>query len=284
MNKMKKTNWRLPYESRTHSQHGEDGIIKVMTDAIANPNQFVFEIGWGSGTENMSRALFEQGWSGIGIDGAREPHADLVVPDQFEYRGMYVDMHNLEEAFSGVPQELDFFSLDIDSFDFEVARWALEQGYRPRTVCVEFNQGFGVRAQASFPWLAAAGRPKRVYDKHHCYGSSLAKYQALWTHHGYEFFTVDSSFVNAFFYDPAQVSLPDGLPRLDHSALPTQQDAVLPVLQQHGFWSRHLDRVYQEFTSVAPIAACDASIDPMLDHQNSNETEPAGAATDPDQT
>jgi hypothetical protein len=284
MNKTKKTKWQLPYESRTHSQHGEDGIIKIMTDAITDPNRFVFEIGWGSGTENMSRALFEQGWSGIGIDGAREPHADLVVPDQFEYRGMYVDMHNLEDAFKGVPQDLDFFSLDIDSFDFEVARWALAQGYRPRTVCVEFNQGFGPSVQASFPWLEAAGRPKRVYDKHHCYGSSLAKYQALWTHHGYEFFTVDSSFVNAFFYDPAQVRLPAELPRLDQWALPSQQDNVLPVLELHGFWSQHLDQVYRSFSSVAPTDACDASTAPTPGPDSSSETVPVGAANDHDQT
>ena len=284
MNKTKKTKWQLPYESRTHSQHGEDGIIKIMTDAITDPNRFVFEIGWGSGTENMSRALFEQGWSGIGIDGAQEPHADLVVPDQFEYRGMYVDMHNLEDAFKGVPQNLDFFSLDIDSFDFEIARWALAQGYRPRTVCVEFNQEFGPSVQASFPWLAAAGRPKRVYDKHHCYGSSLAKYRALWTHHGYEFFTVDSSFVNAFFYDPDQVRLPAELPRLDQWALPSQQDNVLSVLELHGFWSQQLDQVYRPFSLTEPTDACDANTDPTPDLDGSNGIEPTASTIDLDQT
>ena len=55
---MKKNKWRLDYESQTYSQHGEDGIIQVLTDAIQHPNRFVFEIGWGSGDQNMSRNLF----------------------------------------------------------------------------------------------------------------------------------------------------------------------------------------------------------------------------------
>ena len=283
MNKMKKTKWRLPYESRSHSQHGEDGIIKVMTDAIHDPNRFVFEIGWGSGVENMSRNLFEQGWSGIGIDGAREPHPDLVLPDQFCYRAMYVTPDTLSTAFQAVPQDLDFFSLDIDSFDFDVAHWALMQGYRPKTVCVEINQNFGPEIEASFAWQSPQNRPKRIYDKRYLYGSSLAKYQALWCGHGYRFFTIDSSSVNAFFYDPEQVGPIPELPVLDNSELGCQLDRVSAVIDAHPYWQHHRSLIYQRSIEHAPIAACDSSIDPMPDHQNSSGTEPTGAATDPDQ-
>jgi len=281
---MTDSTWRLPYESCRYSQHGEDGIIQLMTNAICDPNRFVFEIGWGSGVENMSRNLFEQGWRGIGIDGAREPHPALVLPDQFSYRSMYVTPHTLPTAFEGVPQDLDFFSLDIDSFDFDVAHWALNNGYRPKTVCVEINQTFGPDIEASFPWQSPQNRPKRIYDKRHLYGSSLAKYQVFWCGHGYRFFTIDSSSVNAFFYDPEQVGPIPDVPILGNSELGCQLDRVSSVIDAHPYWQHHRSLIYRRSIEHAPIDACDSSIDPMPDPQNSNGTEPAGAATDPDQT
>ena len=122
--------YHLPYESQTHSQHGEDGIIAVMTQAILDPNRFVFEIGWGSGKQNMSRCLMEQGWSGIGIDGAHQPHPGLVIPDNFQYRQLYVDPSQFASAFEGVPEDMDFFSLDIDSFAPRLSFfWAVGMNY-----------------------------------------------------------------------------------------------------------------------------------------------------------
>jgi len=238
--------YRLPYESKHHSQHGEDGIIEIMTAAIRSPNRFVFEIGWGSGKENMSRNLMEQGWSGIGIDGAREPHPDIRLPDCFEYRMMYVEPSKFDTAFRGVPRDLDFFSLDIDSFDFEVAQWALNNGYRPKTVCLEFNHRFGATVQASFPWAAPApGRPKFVYNKHWFHGVSLAKYRALWQSRGYRYFGFDSSCVNVFFYDPDQVSNLDH-PVLMPSDLCTQQDTVKSVIEADAYWGDKVADIYRE--------------------------------------
>lgn len=238
--------YRLPYENQQHSQHGEDGIIAVMTQAILNPNRFVLEIGWGSGKQNMSRALMEQGWSGIGIDGAREPHPDIKIPTQFEFRHMLVEPGNLEQAFRGVPTDLDFFSLDIDSFDFEVAAWALEHGYRPRTVCLEFNYRFGPQVQASFPWVPRTlGRKKFVYNKHQFHGVSLAKYRALWQKHGYRYFGFDSSGVNVFFYDPEQLQPLDHLLCLTEADLNCQQDQVKPIIESDDYWKQHLNTIYQ---------------------------------------
>lgn len=244
---MKTSHWKLPYESQTYSQHGEDGIIKVMTDAIVNPNRFVFEIGWGSGKENMSRNLFEQGWSGVGIDGARLPHPDIVIPEQFEYRCLYVRPDELETAFSGVPKDMDFFSLDIDSFDYEIAAWALSNEYRPKTVCLEFNCHFGPSTRARFPWAPMVpGRPKHVYNKRILYGSSLAQYRSLWESHGYRWFGFDSSCVNTFFYDPDQVTDLGDQPILTEPDLRCQEDRVRPAIAQDPYWQDRCDEIYIE--------------------------------------
>jgi hypothetical protein len=239
--------YHLPYESQTYSQHGEDGIIAVMTEAILDPNRFVFEIGWGSGKQNMSRCLMEQGWRGIGIDGAHEAHPGLHIPSTFQYRQLYVDPTRFDEAFSGVPKDMDFFSLDIDSFDYEVARWALDNGFRPKTVCLEFNQRFGPEVQASFPWAAPApGRKKIVYNKHLFHGVSLAKYRALWQAHGYQYFGFDSSGVNVFFYDPGTVGDLSALPRLHDHMLAVQTDLVRDKVLQDDYWRDRVTDIYQE--------------------------------------
>lgn len=242
---MKTHNWRLDYEKQTYSQHGEDGIIKVMTDAIRQPNKFVFEIGWGSGKENMSRNLFEQGWSGIGIDGARQPHPGLIIPDQFQYRCFYVQPDRLSEAFQDVPHDMDFFSLDIDSFDYEVASWALANGYRPKTVCLEFNCHFGPYVQASFPWAPLTlDRPKHVYNKKIFYGCSLARYRQLWEGHGYRWFGFDSSCVNTFFYDPDQVNDLTHWQTLVESDLRYQHDQVQAAIESHPYWIQRRADIY----------------------------------------
>ena len=270
---MKSPRWQLPYESRTYSQCGEDGIIKVMTDAIINPNRFVFEIGWGSGKENMSRALIDRGWSGIGIDCEHDLHPGLVLPDRFRFRKMYVDLDRIGDAFEGVPVDLDFFSLDIDSFDFEVAAWALQNGYRPKTVCLEFNHRFGSTVQASFPWAPMyPGRPKRVYDKSFLHGVSLSKYQVLWSQFGYQFFTIYSSRVNL---DP-------NLPQLDNADLSSHDDTVLPVVLANEYWSSRHSEIYQTVRLAAPTVACASSIDQTPDLDGSNGIEPTASTNDPD--
>lgn len=217
-----------------------------MTAAIRDPNRFVFEIGWGSGNENMSRSLIEQGWRGIGIDGVREPHPGLRLPECFEYRALYVQPDRFGEAFKGVPPDMDFFSLDIDSFDFEVARWALDNGYRPCAVCLEFNHRFGPDVQASFPWAPPyPGRRKFVYNKREFHGVSLAKYRALWQGHGYRYFGFDSSCVNVFFYDPGQVDALDDLPIQSAGDLCTTTDTVREFIQADQYWHTRETEIYQ---------------------------------------
>jgi hypothetical protein len=48
----------------------------------------------------------------------------------------------------------DFFSLDIDSFDYEVASTLLKSGFRPAVVCCEINKNFGIFVErfTSYEW------------------------------------------------------------------------------------------------------------------------------------
>ena len=233
--------YKLPYEDRYYSQHGEDGIIQAMTTAIQVPNRYFLEIGWGDGTQNMTRNLIEQGWQGVAVDGGHQSRISL--PSGVEFRSLFITPDSLDQALAGVPQDLDFFSLDIDSFDFEVVAWIMARGYRPRTVCLEFNHRFGDTAVASFPWTQQRG--KGIYNKQHFHGVSLAKYREFWQAQGYTYFGFDSSCVNVFFYDARSVQSLAHLPVLGNEHLPNIQDQVRPVVEQHAYWSTRLDNIYQ---------------------------------------
>lgn len=237
----------LPYEKAGHSQHFEDGIIEVMTDAIIDPNQTFLEIGFGEGTQNMTLSLIKKGWKGVGIDGfeyeALNPEAKSKL---LKYKKMFVEPKNLNEAFADTPKDVDFFSLDIDSFDFEVCRWLLRNEYRPKTVCLEFNPRFGPIIEASFPYEERV--KKKPYRKKGTYGSSIAKYKKLWEHYGYRYFTYDTSLTNLFFYHPETVKDLSHLPVHTLEEFPIKQDDNKKIIIHFGYWVGRLDEIYKDFT------------------------------------
>jgi hypothetical protein len=235
--------FKLPYERHIYSQHGEDGIIQVMVDAIVNPTKTFLEIGWGEGGNNMTRNLMDQGWQGVGID--RVDVDDQLYPPGFTYINLNVEPSTYAQAFSHTPKLFDFFSLDIDSFDYDVAAWMLAQGWRPKTVCVEINPKFGYTALARCPWLPPM--KKKLYRKTVIYGASIRKYQQLWQHYGYCSFGFDSTATNAFFYHPDHVSSLDHLPQLAAEDFPyNNSDVVDQLLQQHSFWKHNIHLIYSE--------------------------------------
>lgn len=232
----------LPYERQGFSQNHETGIIELLLSGLAAPQRTFVEIGFGDGTQNMTLDLLHQGYHGIGIDG--HDWADCVTEhwdaQLIKIKQMITPVTVLDLITDAYMQP-DFFSLDIDSFDYEVARNLLAQGFAPAVVCCEINQHFGAE-WASFPYIADA--KKKTYDRKFHYGCSLPKYQALWHGHGYEFFTVDTQAVNAFWFDPKRVTVDLTLPR--HQDL----DAIDPNIirnhiQQHWFWHDRSQEIYQ---------------------------------------
>lgn len=232
----------LPYERNQYSQNGEDGIIHAMTSRIIDPNKIFLEIGWGDGSCNMTRALAESGWTGVGVDAMYQPDPTVTYPKDFIFKSMMVNPDNFAEAFADTPPNVDFFSLDIDSFDYDVCAWLLVHGRRPKTVCVEINPRFGAKAMASFPYKPRT--KKKLYKKTSIYGSSIAKYKSLWEHHGYRYFGYDSTLTNAFFYDPDQVA-PIDLPVHTLEEFPVKEDTMLERIQEHPYWKSLINEIYK---------------------------------------
>lgn len=232
----------LPYEKNIYSQNGEDGIIEQLTSAIKDCNKTFLEIGWGDGTCNMTRLLAERGWTGIGIDAMYTPSLSVKYPDSFVFRQMMVNLDNLAEAIEGTSNDVDFFSLDIDSFDFEVSRWILEQGYRPKTVCLEINPRFGASVQASFPFKQRT--KKKIYRKTSFYGVSILKYKRLWESYGYKYFGYDSTQTNVFFYHSDTVNSLEHLPVHTLEEFPITQDLMESIISEYDFWNQYKQEIY----------------------------------------
>jgi len=186
----------LPYEYKSSSQHREDGIIDLLCSHINNPNHCAIEIGSGTGEQNMIRNLIEnRGYRGVGHD---LQSATWAHPD-YEHRIRAVALGQIESLVRSWPTcTPDFFSLDIDSFDFWVLKDLLyNHDFQPAVMCLEYLSYYRDLIVSARPGLAK-------YKKTYC-GCSLGAYKLLTERFGYRFFTVDTFGVNSFFYHPDRI-------------------------------------------------------------------------------
>jgi len=203
---MTKKSLSLPYEAKIHSQHAEDGIIGTLLDFLIDPNYIAIEIGSGNGAENMIRNLVaNRSYQGFGHDLL----PSCWVHSNYQHRAGPVTLNNLAtlvEIWSTL--EPDFFSLDIDSYDFWILKQLLSQhNFRPAVMCVEYLCYYG-------PDLECSVKPDlELYTFKKC-GASLSAYKKLLEIYGYEFFSCDSRGVNAFFYRPGALKNLDQLQQL----------------------------------------------------------------------
>lgn len=232
----------LSYEERNTSQNGEDGIIRVMVNHIRNPNRKFLEIGWGDGSANMTTNLLQQGWGGVAVDQA-DPAPGTTDYAELLHFQEYVYPHTCKKYLEHVQLDCDFFSMDIDSFDYDVVKELLELGFRPKTVCVEINKLFGINVVASFPYQDKTASKKKLYRKTSHFGCSLEKFRRLWSQFGYVYFGYDSSATNAFFYHRDTCNKIE-LPILSDEQFPVQEDRVLDIINEHPYWRENQQLIY----------------------------------------
>jgi hypothetical protein len=235
----------LPYEKQITSQHGEDGIIEQMIDAIhTTRNKQFLEIGWGDGGTNMTWHLMtQQGWTGVGVDAQAPKKGYDLFPTGFHHFQEFVYPSTCRKYLEHVSLDCDFFSLDIDSFDYEIAKELMAAGFRPKTVCVEINKFFGAKAIGSFPYEERT--KKKMYHKLRYSGVSLMKYIKFWEHYGYQYFGYDSSCTNAFFYKKNQCHQID-LPILRLEDFPYQDHFQMLENIKGTFWEDKEQEIFQK--------------------------------------
>jgi len=200
-------------EFKQYSQHGEDGVIAYLTSAVQNPDHYFIEIGCSDGRENNSSSLLERGYNGIAIDGNRDKidsYSKFVAERGWLGKVLplacMINFNNVVDVFSHFSVTTpDFFSLDIDGIDYYVMTHLLIAGFRPKTVCVEYNA-----ALLEQPLVVNYDENFDRWKKHQSgmyYGCSVASWKHLFSQFGYRFVTVESSGTNAFFVDEEVVNM-----------------------------------------------------------------------------
>lgn len=196
------------WEFSGFSQNGEDGVLDVLRARLLGANRRFLEIGSGDGVENNTTwLLVAEKYAGLMIEGdpwlaGRTRRVVLPLSIGCECRDLFVTRDTVPEVLAAAGcADPDVFSLDIDGNDYHVMTAALDAGFRPRIVVVEYNAAFGPERRLTIPYdpgfVLARSHPSRL-----AYGVSIAGWRALLESRGYRFVTVERCGVNAFFVDP----------------------------------------------------------------------------------
>lgn len=135
------------YAQRTnlYSQHGEDGILRELLEALGITQGYFVEFGaWDGKHWSNTYACYERGWSGCYIEGLQERFDRLrsnipdprvlkiqryITPEGPDSLDEILAAHNVER--------IDLLSIDIDSDDLAI--WNGVKRYRPGVVVIEYN-------------------------------------------------------------------------------------------------------------------------------------------------
>lgn len=180
------------------SQNEEDGMVLALLQTAGITNRTFVEIGSGGSGGNSGMLSREFGWRGVMVDYDR----DNIVRAERKFGGnprvafehLEVKPDNVDDLLerNNLTGEVDFFSLDIDSFDY----WVLKamSACRPRVMVLEYNAHFGPEASLTIaPDADLSTAPKGLH------GASLAALTKLAAEKGYRLLACDPTGTNGFY-------------------------------------------------------------------------------------
>ena len=185
---------------KKYSQGNQDGILKAIFDVVGDTNRWAVEFGYGSykkkfvGKELLkynsglnTRLLQEKGWKVV--------YFDAIIADlELGIHQLILSEDNIVSAFrdAGVPIDVDYVSIDVDSIDVWLLR-ALLKEYRPRVISVEYNRNFlsWMHLTHERKWHAWTGRS--------VYGASAGAINYIANLHGYTVVNIMPDAMDMFF-------------------------------------------------------------------------------------
>ena len=199
------TDVELPHPSalsvhrfRLRSQHEEDGITLALLRAAGVRHRTFVEIGCGSTGGNSAILAYELGWSGLMVDANRKAVEGARQLFRFN-SGVRVVKARLEsktiDTFltrEGVSGDVDFMSIDIDSFDYWL--WNAITVCTPRLLVMEYNGLLGRDRAITVPDAPRPPVAPKGYG-----GASLAALEKLARAKGYGLVLCEDAGINAFF-------------------------------------------------------------------------------------
>ena len=189
-----------PHHAQVYSQNGEDGIIAEAFRRIGATDRTFVEIGVEDGQQNNTRLLLEQGWTGAWVDGnaamlaaARTTFAAYLDRGALRIVEGDVRADNVDALLEGLPDAIDFLSVDIDQNTSHVWR-ALRR--RARVACIEYNAALPASVAIEAPY-----DPGQRWTGTNWYGASLKALEQIGAAKGMHLVGCDLNGVNAFFVD-----------------------------------------------------------------------------------
>ena len=130
-------------EKRITSQSHQDGVLEAIFYTLGTTNRFFCEFGfntngWTGGSGANTYQLHARGWSGLLMDGG---HENASINLRREWSGPHGIVGLLAKP--KAPKEMDYMSIDFDSYDLWTFRSiVVGSSYRPRVISVEYNPLF----------------------------------------------------------------------------------------------------------------------------------------------
>jgi len=142
---------------------------------------FFVEFGWRGLYGANTHALSVRGWNGVRFDG-QPPKRDT---EKYNVRRAMITSRNIVSLFrdNGVPTNVTYVSIDIDSADIWLLRELLKSEYKPAVLTVEYNPNYPWGYPLAFPDLEGdseqrLSRRARTWDGS-CYMGSSAEAIAM---------------------------------------------------------------------------------------------------------
>ena len=207
------------FEGARFSQNGEDGVLAELVRRIGAQRRTFVEIGASDGRQNCTRALLEDGWSGVWVEGdaaAAATAREVAAARPVEVVQAFVDRDDVVERLgaAGADERADVLVIDVDGNDWWIWRALAGGGWRPAVVVVEYNPHIGPLLDWRLPY-----DPAQCWDGSARYGASLQALARLGRRLGYALVHCDTTGTNAFFVQRAlAASLPAGSARRHFAA------------------------------------------------------------------
>ncbi len=189
---------------KVYSQNEEDGIIESIFDDIGVTNKIFCEIGIGDCIENNTHYLLLKDWKGIWID-LRSKYINKLKSNINNNQKLLdllickVDKENINKVIGNShiiknikDKEIDFFSIDIDSYDIDCVKFL--KVINPRLVCVEYNSKFRYNTKLHIKKLK-----NFKWELNDYMGSSLGSINEMMNKKGYNLVATNITGSNAFF-------------------------------------------------------------------------------------
>lgn len=185
-------------ESRVYSQHGEDGVLIALFEAIPVQHKFLIEFGAHDGFKmsNSRHLIADHGWAGLLIEADKRFYSKLealyLESNLVQTRHSFVTPENINQLFhqANAPVDFEFLSIDIDSIDYFV--WEALSDFEPKVILVEYNSCLA-------PLECGGFTRKEALQKGAVAGAGLLEYEQLANSKGYQLIYTELSGGNAFF-------------------------------------------------------------------------------------